>query len=537
MKYKLVLLFSMLILSRSSFSEVYKWTDPKGIVHYSDQPFLEASSDKTHKNKPSLIPKKPVSSEPTGNLITNNVIQIRNLINTSSFDKLNNLLFELNKKYSNNEITEQTLITAYTGFDIKDPSYQEFFDRWIKSSPSIFQPYLASAVYQYYLGWHLRGNSYRSKTKEEKLINFERKLNESKENIGISLHLNSKSLIAYYYKMNIAVSLGAKQDIALIKDEALKLDRTSYYIRSLYLKSLTPRWGGSFDIIQTFLEKYNKELKSAKKLNPLRGYLYKEAGDLSAIDKDNESAIKLYSKALEFGEDHYFYFGIGKSYYRTNQHKKALINFSKAIDMNPEVAEYYYWRAINYLKDNNEEMALIDLKRASQLDPFNQKNNKKLSSLEKKIREQKFEIQLHHEAENKIQLLTKKINKSPNNPVLHHNRAREYHKKNQFNKALKDIKIAIELKPDEFNYYLLLDHILFAQNDLDPIISYWLRYIERNPEDSRAYSEIAGTFSHKKDLDSAIKYSKKASDLGSSEGFRAYNHFLKIKSRLSKNDK
>jgi hypothetical protein len=162
----------MLILSRSSFSEVYKWTDPKGIVHYSDQPFLEASSDKTHKNKPSLIPKKPVSSEPTGNLITNNVIQIRNLINTSSFDKLNNLLFELNKKYSNNEITEQTLITAYTGFDIKDPSYQEFFDRWIKSSPSIFQPYLASAVYQYYLGWHLRGNSYRSKTKEEKLINF-----------------------------------------------------------------------------------------------------------------------------------------------------------------------------------------------------------------------------------------------------------------------------------------------------------------------------------------------------------------------------
>jgi hypothetical protein len=72
---------------------------------------------------------------------------------------------------------------------------------------------------------------------------------------------------------------------------------------------------------------------------------------------------------------------------------------------------------------------------------------------------------------------------------------------------------------------------------LDPIISYWLRYIERNPEDSRAYSEIAGTFSHKKDLDSAIKYSKKASDLGSSEGFRAYNHFLKIKSRLSKNDK
>ncbi len=117
----------------------------------------------------------------------------------------------------------------------------------------------------------------------------------------------------------------------------------------------------------------------------------------------------------------------------------------------------------------------------------------------------------------------------PDNASLHYRRARAYIDRNQHDRALNDLKRAIQLDPNDIDYYLLMDWVLAKRRDWYQIIRYWDQYIELHPDNGRAYAERGGAYYHKGDIASAVSNAKAAADLGNPEGKEAYE---KLKHRV-----
>ena len=79
-------------------------------------------------------------------------------------------------------------------------------------------------------------------------------------------------------------------------NSALEISPASYKIRAHYLYSITPRWGGSFEEMQAFINESLTHVSENPKLELLLGIFYAEAGEMLALDRKYSVAEKQYTK-------------------------------------------------------------------------------------------------------------------------------------------------------------------------------------------------------------------------------------------------
>ena len=78
-----------------------------------------------------------------------------------------------------------------------------------------------------------------------------------------------------------------------------------------------------------------------------------------------ERAIEDFDKAIEFNPNYVeAYYNRGVAYVKLNEHERAIKDFSKAIELNPALAEAYGNRGIVYLEIHRYEESARDLKKA-----------------------------------------------------------------------------------------------------------------------------------------------------------------------------
>lgn len=526
-----LVLFLILLSISSSHAQIYKWVDEKGRSHFSDKP---PPNTQILNNTIQPAPKVKSESKPKSfNIKDSKLLQLQNLLHDNKIEALNKKIAELALNYTQGNISEDKYITALNAFTIENKGVERNFELWLKATPHAYQPHLAYAIYQYNLGWLARGNRWASETTEHSMESFKHHLNKAHNKLKISLKKKPNSIITYYYLMKIALSNGKHDEIKRLKNKALKLFASSYYIRKVYLKSLTPRWGGSFDEMYNFMGEVNTYAGKHPALSSLQGAVLLEMADLKSLSKLYTSADDFYTRSLESGRHHETLFKRGKNKYHLKQYKKALNDLNEAIRLNPEHSDYYYWRSKTFIALKENPLAMKDINTAYKLNPYDRSTQKTRSWLAKTAINPNIRNAELPKYDAEIITLSEALKKTPLNDQLLHNRSQAYFKKGDLRSSLKDIKSAIEINRDEYKYYVFIDYVLFKQRNLDLIIQYWERYIIRHPRDARAYLELSGTYSHKKDFKSAMNYAKKSADLGSSEGFIAYQKFKQIMDNLA----
>ena len=220
------------------------------------------------------------------------------------------------------------------------------------------------------------------------------------------------------------------------------------------------------ELAEKLTEQYNKATSQAEKerirkqMNDAdRDFLANqkfEEGNKLYYAKDYNEAIKLYDEVLKFGDYVEAYNNRGLAYFYLGQKERAIADYNKAIQLNPNDADAYNNRGNAYFYLGQHERAIKDYTKSIELNnselhlPYNNRGNaySDLGQHERAIADYNKAIQLN-----------------PNYAKAYYNRGIAYALTGNFNQALNDVNKAIQLEPNNANNYQLRGMIYQALGD------------------------------------------------------------------------
>ncbi|HOJ77078.1 MAG TPA: tetratricopeptide repeat protein [Bacillota bacterium] len=460
---------------------------------------------------------------------TVNTEALRQMLQEQKFGELNQLLEQYYQDWVTDFRNEYVLSDAYDAFAINDQSYQGRLDQWVKKFPTAYQPYLARASFFNHLAWESRGYRWASETSAEQFANMKHYFQEANQDLQVVLEMEPNHLVAYDLLLSMNTALGNKEiNYNLIK-KALQFAPNSFLLRSRYIHSIRPRWGGSYQQMRQFAKEAQKFNNTNPRLKVLLGFANADLANVLTRQNCYWLAELLYTNALAKGHHWGFYEELASCYLSNNKSGQALKMINQAIELRPQLEENYLLRAEIYSAQGNFDGALADLLLAEKLNP----GYSRLQSTRERV-SQRFVISgynYHQSKQNELAFTDyeRALKLWSNNAEAFYWRAKTYIDLKQFTAAEADLKAAITINPTYFEAVRLMDWILFQGRRFDEIISYWTRYLEQKPDDAQAYLERGGAYFHKRDWEAAMRDAKAAADLGHPEGKKRYEE---MKQRL-----
>ena len=150
-----------------------------------------------------------------------------------------------------------------------------------------------------------------------------------------------------------------------------------------------------------------------------------------------------------------FYFNRGLTYSNQGDLTQAIVDYTKAIEINPNYAGAYNNRGNIYFRQTNFGLANSDYSKAIEIDP--------------------------------------------NNEFAHRNRGNIYFRKGNYDKAIADYTKAIEINPNSAKTYRNRGNVYFSHGNYDKAIIDYDKAIEIDPNYADAYNSKAYTFYRKGD--------------------------------------
>ena len=165
------------------------------------------------------------------------------------------------------------------------------------------------------------------------------------------------------------------------------------------------------------------------------------------------------------------HFNRGVAYADKGRYAEAIADFTKAIQLNPDVPDHYKVRGDAYRKIGKFEQAIADYNKVIEL--------------------------------------------VPNNALTYFDRACAYDSKGDFNKAVHDYTMAIEIDPrNSIKAYNNRGSIYYLRGDFDLAIADYNKIIEMRPGFAKAYNDRAAAYLQKKEYDKSRRDVKKVEELG-----------------------
>jgi tetratricopeptide (TPR) repeat protein len=445
------------------------------------------------------------------------------LLRNKKYDELTEHIESLQKEFEADFKKEYWPFRAIESFSTADPRLRPLLDEWVEKHPQSFAPYAARGNYLNEVGWEYRGHKFADKTSDEQLKAMRGEQAFALEDLQKALRLNPKVMIAYTEQLSIFRHGKKDQMQQMIYKKAYEVC-PSCYLPALWRSwDLQPRWGGSFEQMQAFVDKITANKKKNPKLALLQGSVAYEKCKVLRKQERYPLALEQCDDAIKHGPSEWYYFTRGRVYHRMKKFDLAVADYERALELAPQrtnVLEKYARvlcaKKIARFKDAGE--ALLTLLR---LDPALEKADElRTYMIDKLVAEgtrlygegNKDEAASHYELAAKLdpdhadvaaRLAKTKAGEDP----------RDEHE------VLVAQLVARSLaEPNNIDVVIELDKELFKKRELKEIVSHWDRFIEANPDVGRAYLERGGTYSHLRDRKNSLRDNEKACELGEEKG-------------------
>ncbi len=195
------------------------------------------------------------------------------------------------------------------------------------------------------------------------------------------------------------------------------------------------------------------------------------------------------------------------------QYERAIADFTKAIEIDPNDPKAYNNRGVAYGNKGQYDQAIADFTKALEIDPKYDKAyyNRGRTYADKGLYDQA------------ISDYTKCLEINPKDAEAYFARGFYYHKKNQYDEAISDYTQALKINPSYSEAYANRGHAYVRKGQYNEAISDGTRALEINPRDDKAYYNRGVAYMNKHQYDEALSDFTKALEINPKDADAYYN--------------
>jgi TPR repeat protein len=268
--------------------------------------------------------------------------KLRGWLEAGKFSELDAELSAYQASYRQGASGDEEAFKAFVALTVIDSELRPAYDRWVERYPRSYAARLARAYYLSGMGWAARGSANASETARHRFQDMRSYFRDAMKDLQASIALDAKPVLSYAAMIRVARADGSFGDIGLYLGEALALDAKAYHARMSYLLGIRPEWGGSLDDMERFVADSRPSLRphQAAKLQRVLDNSTARAelrpGERLAAANRYDAAVKHYDAVLAKRASPRGYAARGYAYARMNRHDKAIQDFDRAIELDPD---------------------------------------------------------------------------------------------------------------------------------------------------------------------------------------------------------
>jgi hypothetical protein len=183
-----------------------------------------------------------------------------------------------------------------------DPVLLEHLNAWVEHHPKSAMAYLIRAKYFSQAAWAARGNGRAANVSGRLMTLFQDDLERATADVRKSISLNPANPWSYYLLLDVATDHTDTPKMEAIFQSARNAYPDYYELYRLRLSSLTPKWGGSFEAMYSFVDQNAGRAQDGSPLKLLYLQLYAYLVDAAAFECGsfpNEARKQCMSAALQ----------------------------------------------------------------------------------------------------------------------------------------------------------------------------------------------------------------------------------------------
>jgi tetratricopeptide (TPR) repeat protein len=288
-------------------------------------------------------------------------LEMVRLLRARDFERMDRAITSLQEAVERDIRQERSLNRAMNAFSTPDPALTPLFEAWVKARPSSYSALLARAEHYRALAWAARGDQA-----------FKLHLARAVLDAEAALRLRPGLTNAVAVRISAAMGMKGVEECVLVFGRFYKQIGASLTVRSALSWCLLPRWGGSYEKLDTLAEEAAEHLDSNPALSVLAGMVAWDRGTTRAADHDVPGALRLYTDALRHGDHHLFLLARARIHLDRRRFGEALADIERALADAPEDTEALILRAWTLDGMGRPGEAAADVRLVAELDPYDE---------------------------------------------------------------------------------------------------------------------------------------------------------------------
>jgi tetratricopeptide (TPR) repeat protein len=442
------------------------------------------------------------------------------LFQNKIYPSLNAKLLEYQTAFEQDNQEETNVYDAFDTFSSAVPLYEAILNSWIQQYANTYQPYVARAQYYSACGGAARGTKWAKETTEKQFQEMRRYYSLALEDMKSALTLNPKLDICYSMMITIGMCVSDDRLKKNALAEALKYNPYGFHVRDVYLYSLTPRWGGSYQAMEEFCDEAEKYATYNPQLKSLRSRIFSDKARVFEYESNYEEAVQYFTKALGYRDFADYYEERGDCYYALEKYKDALNDYDNALDLKPNNPEYMRRKSNVLFRLNRMSDAQDLIEKASRLDPKNKWVQEQKDFYESdgvkayNHSKQGMELSRSNHFQEAISEFTEAIRLNGNEPYNYLARGSCFLQLKRYEEALKDYNEVLSRKRDDLTAYDAIGWIQYHTGKYDEAITTTNAIIKLNPNNAEAYYNRALNYIAKGNKSEALSDANRACSMG-----------------------
>jgi hypothetical protein len=195
-----------------------------------------------------------LSGTPADAIIDAKAAQPLEWLKSGNYSALEQYYSQRQSDYEAGKASDEQLYASFRRLYENNWDNEGNFDRWMQAYPASYSATLARGAYLYRMAWSVRGDKYLADTSSEQFDAMSNYLSRARPALLASLKMTSKPYLSTLYLLNASLLDSTKLERQRWLELGTAMDPNNTLLRVRYMWGLRPRWSGSYDEMQSFLQ-------------------------------------------------------------------------------------------------------------------------------------------------------------------------------------------------------------------------------------------------------------------------------------------